>query len=244
MAGLTIKDFKVASCQISFFHNIILIPRTVLLKEILHKFGSQFDGDQISFPIPDDAPADIPRIILTSRKPNIRLEVSLIRTNLYRFESQNDPELDIYEFYNSNQKNYKDYLGLLQTNINRVAGVIQRYAFCDEPGIFLSRHFCQSKWDKQPFNRPESFELHAQKAFNLYGEKSDELMVNSWVRCKSGLRKVEAGEPTKIILVEQDLNTRYDESVRKIFSMAEIDRFFSTIPLKFDEIMKLYFPEI
>jgi len=244
MSDLTTKDFKIATCQLSLFHSAISLPRSGLLKEVLTKFGDLFDGDPMSFPIPNDAPAEIPRVILTNKNPNNKLEICLNRTNLSQNDLLNGAEISAHDFFKKNKTNYHDFLNIIQSKVHRLAGVVIRYAFCENPGLFLARHFCHNKWDKEPFNRPESFELHSHKTFNLFEKQGHApLIVNSWVRCKSGFRKEEGGGTSKIVLVEQDINTLQDANVLKTFSPQEIDDFFKAIPEKFDEIMKLYFPE-
>ncbi|MFQ6120053.1 MAG: hypothetical protein ACE5KE_09225 [Methanosarcinales archaeon] len=46
--------------------------------------GGKFDGELFSVPIPQDAPPEIPRMVLNSQDGTWKLEVSLERTNLIK----------------------------------------------------------------------------------------------------------------------------------------------------------------
>lgn len=51
------------------------------------KSKNKFNGDFLSIPLPQDAPAEIPRVILNSKDNLWKLEISLHRTNLIFLKS-------------------------------------------------------------------------------------------------------------------------------------------------------------
>jgi hypothetical protein len=116
----------------------------------------------------------------------------------------------------------------------RVAVVVTRYAPHESPGLSLARHFCQDRWHKAPLNRPESFELHAHKSYDLKG-----FTVNSWFRAKSGVM-TEKTVTTKVVLAEQDVNTVPRDTA---MTDDEVSAFFAICPPELDHILQLYFPE-
>lgn len=244
MAEETIKrgDFRVFSCQLSLFYNILTTQVSRILREVLDNFGDAFDGDPLSMPIPQDAPPDIPRVVLTNKTPRTKLEICLSRINFYQFKIDDSDNIDIGEFY----KTYSDLCfklaELLNAPPNRLGAFLVRRAEPDNPGILLARHFCQDKWKEKPLNRPEFFELHAHKKFNIYNNdnESSSLIVNSWVRNKADVRKT-GDMQIPVIVVEQDLNT-LDEQ-RQNFGKEAVEKYYSVVPEKMREIFKLYYPE-
>ena len=126
------------------------------------------------------------------------------------------------------------YRDRIEAQPTRVAGLTTRVSPNDSPGLTLSRHFCQERWFREPLNRPESFELHAHKAYDLSG-----LPVNSWFRAKSGMM-IATNKKVPIILAEQDLNTLADAT--KLLDAQTVDTFFRSVPEELERIMTLYFP--
>lgn len=235
--------FPVFSCQLSVFYHCLNLPSSQILRTLLENIGSAFDGETTSFPIPNDAPSEIPRVVFVNKDPNLRFEFSLSRFNFIRFATPVNPSVDMAQFFGESKRIYETLISKFSLVASRIAGVIVRYDDRELPGKFLADHFCKDQWTIAPFNRPESFELHAHKVFNLY-EKDDAaqpLLVNSWVRCKSGFRKFGAGTETSAVIVEQDLNTLADRTTA--MGLDEIDKFFQAVPKKCDEIFDLYFPE-
>ena len=94
----------------------------------------------------------------------------------------------------------------------------------------MAQHFCKEKWLTVPFNRPESFEIHAHKRYFF----ADRFNVNSWVRCKTGL--LVNPDRESIILIEQDINTVAEEMETREFSAEEIKDFFRLVPCPINSV--------
>jgi len=207
------------------------------LGEILQRYGETFNGTPVSLPIPTDAPAEIPRIILQSSDGIYKGEFSPARTNIFMYrKTDNVEELDIENFFNFSTELFLQFLSIVKGKTGRLAAVLIRYVQKENPGIFLSRYFLKEKWIKAPFNRPQSFEIHSHKRYIYKGKYN----INSWVRCKTGYVEKIPKEP--IILIEQDINTFPEEMTTKEFSYEEIKDFYSTLAEEFDSILSLYFP--
>jgi hypothetical protein len=71
------------------------------------------------------------------------------------------------EFFDEASKTLTQYAEYLGARVGRLATVVSRHARHPSPGMFLSRHFCKAEILQGPLNRPESFELHARKAYKL-----------------------------------------------------------------------------
>ena len=143
------------------------------------------------------------------------------------------------EFFHLADGLLSQYQEAAGTRVARLAAVVSRMCIIEEPGLALSRHFCQEKWWAAPLNRPENFELHAHKVFQLAGW----IQVNSWVRNKTGALTSNAGPARPIVLVEQDVNTLLEEQKERQFTAAEMTRFFQDVTPELDRILYLYFPD-
>ena len=145
---------------------------------------------------------------------------------------------DITHFFDGVPRLFEQYIDAFQVRVGRLAGILNRFAKNDSPGLYLARHFCKERWDTAPFNRPESFELHAHKRFAL----GNQIQVNSWVRSKSGKLASSEKQDQSIVLVEQDINTLAEEAPSRAFSLDEIRAFFRLAASEFDAILTLYYP--
>jgi len=200
--------------------------------------GNKFDGELFSTPIPQDAPAEIPRFILNSQLENWKLEVSLERTNLIfhnpAFSSIPDP--DALNFGNFARELFKAYKKASKIRIQRLALVIDRVAKIEDETVpqFIANTYCKDNYLEKPFNNTSAFELHSLKKY-----KFKKFNLNSWVRIKSALL-VETHDP--VLLMINDINTfAHIEAPDENFGIADIDRFFKNIPNHIEEILSLYF---
>jgi hypothetical protein len=201
--------------------------------------GKRFDGELISAPIPREAPAEIPRIILNSRDKTWKLELSLERTNIL-FQQLADfsispPELENFAgFAGDLFKSYKNKTGI---RVQRLALVTERCLKMpkEPPPQFIAAKYCKKQYLKAPFNNPSAFELHSLKTYGW-----EDFQINSWVRLKSTILSNQ--EKTPILLVLNDLNTLSKELAASVsFLEQDIDRFFKKTPSHLNEILDLYF---
>ena len=230
-------DFKLSSIQITIFTPGLLFIPSKILGFVLTKWGELFDAAPVSMPFPSDAPSEIPRIILQSSDGRRKLELAPSRANMFWSRQTETDEVTAGDFLDSAANVLSDYVVIVNGKVGRIAVVLNRYAKHENPGLFLAQHFCRDRWQTAPFNRPESFEIHARKRYVL----SNRFDINSWVRCKTGLIKMPAQE--RIILVEQDINTLPEETETKEFSNEQIKEFCKMVLEEFDSILSLYFPE-
>ena len=232
------SGFSLASCQATIYTPDEEISPVKLSKDFLPKFYDHFNADPITLPSMEGMPKEIPRIILQDKKNMWRCEFASARVNYFWRKSPDEVPVTLEEFFGHAQKMLLGYKDHQNARVGRLAAVLSRYTIHPSPGIFLATHFCKESWLEAPLNRPESFELHAHKKFNL----DDKFIVNSWVRNKTGtLTQKESIDP--IILVEQDINTPPEEIGNKDFSNEEISDFFKCAIAEIENILKLYYPE-
>jgi hypothetical protein len=146
--------------------------------------------------------------------------------------------IDTTSFVTQATHRFEAFLHALQPRVGRLAAVVVRAARHTSPGDFLAAHFCQDKWRIAPFNRPQDFEIHAHKRFNLM----EKFEVNSWVRCKCGKEASSEGE-FRLVLVEQDMNTLAEVADNRELSSSDVQEYFLAAARELDRVLELYFPE-
>lgn len=228
-------DFAIGSCQATLFTPEADVSAARFLTQLFGHWGARFDAEPTVIPLPEGVPKEVPKIILESRNQLWRCEVASGRVNLFWRRAATEGEgLSLLEFYQTALPMLLEYRTFVASPIRRLAAVVNRLAMHDSPARYLAEHFCRDRWLQAPFNRPENFELHAHKQFQL----TEGIAANSWVRSKTA-KVVESNRP--IVLVEQDLNTLTEE-VDRAFTDDEIRCFFETAAVEFDRIIELYFP--
>ena len=239
MEELTASSFELALCQATIFTPDGDLAVSKVMKELYPSLATLFDGEPtILPPVPEGAPAEIPRIILESISHEWRCELSPARVNVYWRRAKSTAAcLGLGDFFAEAARILLQYAALLSPRIARLAALATRFSPHEKPGLFVARHFCKDRWDKAPLNRPENFELHAHKRFTL----TSGFAVNSWARSKTGKLSGD-GEEKLIVLFEQDLNTLADEAPAKSFSEVEIKRFYGAVATELDSILELYYP--
>jgi len=122
-----------------------------------------------------------------------------------------------------------------EEQLGRLAVIVSRQASIAQPGIELARQFCRDQFLEGPLNRPEGFELHAHKTFQLMPD----LTVNSWIR----IRTAKGGSPEySYVTVQQDINTLATELQTRQFGRAQIAATFQAVSREVDAILGMYFP--
>ena len=229
------SEFHMTRCQASFFTPNLQLNRARVLSHLLSEYGEQFDGDPISFP--GNPPPDIPSIILRSADDSLQLQVSQSRLDVV---TDKRPMANAEAFLSWVTALGLSYLEKCQTKASRVACVLHHAIEVDKPAKELAVHFCQERWLNTGINRPEEFQLHTMKRFQL----DDLFMVNSWIRCKSSLpveiAPKDGAKPS--IVVEQDMNTLADPSETRDLCGDQIEKFFRIVPFEVGKVLELYFP--
>ena len=220
-------DFKIFSLQLVVYTPEIFFKKNIILQKIMESYADKFDGDIVSFPIPDDAPKEIPRLSIFDIQKKYKFETAISRTDFHIFAKE---PLEI-EF---NLESYlKFYFELIQTyikctnaNIGRMAIVATRYIEKENPTNFLVQYFCDKILVKNKhFDNLNDFELHFRKIISLKKFK-----INSWVRCKNTLVNLESKKNLDSVLVVQDMNTLSEELESNKYSIQDLKEF---INLKF-----------
>ena len=236
---LRIADFLEAiSIQATLFTPGFNFVTSKILPTLLQIHPEEFDGDPAILPLPQDIPLSIPRIILKNINETKKLEVAPERINYFRLKADSEDLISISEFLKSAVNLLDLYLERTGANCGRIATVLKRFCYKDNPAIEIASHFCKEGFIDKPFNEPTNFEIHAHKKYRFI----ESFEVNSWVRIKSGIIKL---MPTNLaspsITVEQDINTLSELNETIIYSIDKVNSFFNNILPEFNKILNLYF---
>ena len=78
------SDFILASVQaVIFTPEAASFSQSKVLTDLLQKYGERYDGGVTSLPIPPDAPAQLPRVLLQSADTTWRLQAGPARVTRF-----------------------------------------------------------------------------------------------------------------------------------------------------------------
>ena len=236
---MKVFDFKIIAYQTVAFTQGGFPKLGLLTRNLLEKFGDDFPADPVSLPIPDNAPREIPRLIMKNDDGTRTLQVSPARVDIvlrppidFSLQTGDPLALDVLNYLESK----------FHTRYGRLSVVITRLHQLANPGIALAKHFCKQEWvDSKALDRSDVFEMHAYRRYRV----SDEFpQINSWIRHKAGVHLLFGEKPVTGIIVEQDLNTPQELENSSIYETSTRESFFKTIATEADSILSLYYPEV
>jgi len=145
---LNYSQFNYASIQaVVFMAEGSQFSQPNLLATILGRYAGRFDGPVQALPLPDDAPPEIPRVILQSRDGVFKVQAGLTRVDSFWIATQQptnqSPGLSCVEVL-------EHYIraSQLPLRVGRLALVITRVAELSNPAQSLIDRFCNRCSDK------------------------------------------------------------------------------------------------
>lgn len=234
-------EFSVHSIQaVAFVSGEPVRPANILL-HVLRHYGEVYDGDPISIPLPADVPPEFPSVILSSRDGSLRIDVARTMVSLTWASDTTSDSASLERIYavfaERLTRIFEEVVDAGKSTVGRIGAVVSRRAVIENPGRTLARQFCRDEMlgEQGPLNRPEGFELHAHKVFEL----PSEVNVNSWMR----IRSVQDAENVyRYVSVQQDMNTLAEESTQHNFVGRELATILSEMSMEFDIVLERYFP--
>ncbi len=205
--------------------------------------GDRLDGEPTMLPIPPDAPAEIPRVTLSSSDRQASVSISPARTNFeFKVSDAATQSIDDHQSCCSDfSAFFSQYAQTLDLKVQRVALVTERLRVEDDVVSYVLDRFCKDSQTKagRPFHNANRFEIHSLKNYEW-----DDFQMNSWVRMKCFPIQLEGQGKAPALLVENDLNTlSSEEDPGADFAANDITKFFDGIPDHLEQILKLYFAE-
>jgi len=233
-------DFRTIKYQGSIFTpDLVLSNYFKLTTIILELLGDKLQANPVMLPIPQDAPADIPRIQLCSLDNKWNLNLSLARTDLIFLEPSVESEIEVteIEFCEICNNFFSSYRDRLELRVQRLAFVTERLSPQDHASTYIINKFCKRSLTKKgkPFHDINKFEIHSMKTYDW-----ENYHLNSWVRIKS-LEFNEDNKVVPILFIQNDLNTlSLEKDQERDFSREEIGNFFQKIPSHLQHILRIY----
>jgi len=194
-----------------------------------------FTGEPAILPIPDDAPPEIPRIILTAKDKRWRCNVSPTRLEFtYDEPDQAREELDSIkgQYVATLHSLAKCAKTELKAGVHRLALVVTSVALPEEPVELIGRTFIR---DGVLFS-PRQLEVHMLNRTTI-----GNLDVNKWCRVFSRDARYGEGRKTALFVV-YDLNTVSDPQKPTEFGVEAIMAFYDLALAQVSDGMQTLFP--
>lgn len=159
-----------------FLSSINLSNKLNLASEVLTKFNDLIDGEPMILPIPENAPLEIPRIILKSKNQEYEIDISFTRVDF------------IYNNKTNTQEEYVAFSSRIKKIVNDLSTIlIDKYSMTtNRIGIILTLGANENTLDKAiSFFKDEYTEIKNKKEIHInWLEKRDieEFKVNDWIR--------------------------------------------------------------
>lgn len=247
----TASNFQIESVQaVAFTPKSDDFRTAPVLAHILPGFADRYDGD-----IESQNPSAtinliagvnqnirlLPHVTLTSEDKHWKFDAQAARTESVWNASEQSSSETLREICKQCYEPLLEYLVPTNRQVGRLALVVHRWVQEVDPAIVLSNRYCKAEMiDEQnenaPFRHSIKFEIHNLKT---YQSDINELMVNSWVRSRSGTHV--NGRPA--VTIEHDINTLHEKSETSAFSDTEIREFFDWASLESEKVLNLYYPE-
>lgn len=179
---------------------------TLSKANILHQAVKQvFNGEPFLFPIPDNAPTEIPRIILRNRDETYQSTIALNRVEI-AYKEKGVPTKEPTAICDG-------YLGILgsfstvlrakwNTAIVRLGLVMDLISFTENPVGLIVKNYIK----EDTIKNPEQIAVHSLNRIQF-----DDLAINRWCRLSSDKTKNSHGE-RELLRVIIDVNTLPDET--------------------------------
>jgi hypothetical protein len=197
-------ELSIAQLQIAFFLTTIDLTRPLKVAVAIQDASEElFDADPLMLPIPPDAPADIPRIRLTSNDEHWAFQVTGERLDCFYKPPPDKRETTekFEEVANKQLRICADIWGILQKQFSvsgKRIGVVSTFiASPENPVETLKSKFILTS------NALEPYELHLHA---LHKISLDNIPINRWTRCMAANLPLEQ-KPRDALRLQIDINT-------------------------------------
>ncbi len=206
------------------------------LASVLGEYALRYNGSAASFPLPDDTPPMIPRVVLQSLDNVWRINAAPARMDSFWGPNAGlVQEGQLHEIVTQCSQVLEHYVQQNGVRVGRLALVMLRGCEAPEPARYLVEKFCNEAAREGSFRHSRSFEIHNHKQ---YIARFQPQSINSWVR----LRTAQIGA-NPAIAVEQDINTLEEGLEQNQFDPTQMRRFFTDALEEMGTILRVYFPE-
>jgi hypothetical protein len=203
------------------------------LARLLSGFSDQFDAPPTILPLPTEAPAELPRVILRSSDLHWIAEMAASRVTFRWIKMKETSQLGIPEFEARYLSFFDTFLAIQPIQVSRLAFAINRHSVVQDPAELLMGMLHQEELLRKIQN-PENFELH----IHLIKKLAETFTVNEWTRFKSGQLTIPDTPVRRAALIEHDVNTVDEPASDVTFSMVDIKRFMSAAAVEIEKTFR------
>lgn len=201
-------NIRLDQVQLVLFSPVIAIADKLKTANALNGVLSGIlDGDPGVLPLPDDAPSEIPRILLKSKDEQYKLQIANKRIDfIFCYKKDEEETLflapGLFEKFAGVFQYFKENI---HTQFTRSAIVTN---WIIELEKFPGAEYLLTKYihEEAPLRDPYELELHYLTKESVAG-----FNVNKWTRIKSA-RKISEPEQNKLIVFHIDINTLAEET--------------------------------
>lgn len=189
--------FSTQSIQVAFFlGNIDLSNRLSVASLIQKELSPKLNGTPTILPIPDDAPLEIPRIILISKDKNLTCNIAANRLDLSYKETDEKKPLEKIEkdFFKVVQRLAKITFTSFSMTSNRL-GLVTKYKVSQS---INGMELLKKNYLGNPKDASTELQIH-----RLFIEKIGDFKTNNWIR----LISKKGNKEKELFLVISDINT-------------------------------------
>jgi len=217
----------------SVFYASLNLQNKLELASILHNETKiVFDGESIILPVPDDAPSEIPRIILTSKDNEHKCQISKERVE-FIYSNEANPDREVSELREQFLVTLGDIAKVVKSSwkaeVYRLGFVFNSVSHYKAPVEIIKTKFIR----EGVLNHPRRLEV-----FVLDRMTWDNLKINRGYRV-STLIKHEGKEERKLLSVNFDINTIPEEKYS--FDTESIVAFYDKAILNIGESLRSLF---
>jgi len=190
-----------------FSPGIVVVDKLKTANAVNDALSGILDGDPAIIPLGDDAPPDVPRILMKSKDESYKLQIASTRIDFifhYRKDEEETsfPVPDLFEKF---LKIFQYFRENIHTHFPRSAMVtnwiieLEKYSGAE--------HLLWKYVSKEtPIKKPHELELHYLVRDSIAGIK-----INKWTRIKSARKKADP-EQDRFVTIYIDINTLAEEA--------------------------------
>lgn len=227
---------KIKTIQVAIFSQIDLSDKLQLAQGVKGALPKILDGEPLIVPLPTDAPAEIPRIILKSADEKYNCNVSQGRLD-FIFDEKGTPILtpkdlkkEFFPFVEILAKALIDQKRIQRTN--RLGLVVNFFAKLPKSAT----RFIEKKLLKEiPSGSPYEARVHL-----LYHEEIKAYEINKWIRLNP-LRKAKQPSDDAALAFIVDINTLSERADKYSFTLNDIKDFYKEAIKIMEKDLKKYF---
>ncbi|MCA1788612.1 MAG: hypothetical protein LC667_01810 [Thioalkalivibrio sp.] len=212
-----------------------------LLRSLGEDWLATFNGEPAVYGLPEEAPREIPRLVLVTADESYRCEISAERIAvLWRVQDSASEVVSPAEFFSFASRWIAKYMKLSSARVARVGALRTTMLDVATPGQFLASRFCKESVLAGPLRNVDGFEMHAHERITLRKKLREPHAVNSWVRSKTA-NLTQDGSTRSVAIVEQDINTLSEDVPVREFSAVQVRALFGAAADALDSAFERFY---